>query len=150
MKKILIADDHSVTRKGITQILMDEFTEVEFGEASNAVEIFSKLKEKKWDVLILDIHMPGKSGLDVLKQLKDEKATIPVLVLSMYSEEQIAMEALELGAFGYISKDNADTELIKAIRQTFNGKKYLTPSIAELLDTQIKTPSGKTLHELLS
>lgn len=150
MPKILIADDHQVVRKGLKQILEDEFNEVEFGEAKNAAEALLKAGEKKWDLLILDINMPGRSGLEVLHQLKNDKSTIPVLVLSMHAEEQIAVRTIKSGAWGYISKDTADTELVKAIHQILNGKKYISPRVAELLAEQIENPSDKAPHELLS
>lgn len=150
MKKILIADDHQIVRKGLKQILSDEFSEIEFGEAINSAEVFQKIKNKKWDILILDINMPGRSGLEVLKQFKDEKINIPVLVLSMHPEEQIAVRTLKLGAWGYIAKDAADTELVKAVQQIFTGRKYITSSVAEQLAMQIENPSDKPPHELLS
>src|ERR1035437_3581627 len=101
MKRILIADDHPAIRKGVKLILESEYSEIEFGEASNAVEVFQKVREKDWDILILDMDMPGRNGLEVLKQLKDDKTDIPVLMFSMHHEEQIAVRALRLGAFGY-------------------------------------------------
>lgn len=117
MRKFLVADDHSAIRKGVKLILTDEYRDVEFGEAENADEVFQKVKEKEWDLLILDINMPGKNGLVILKQLKDEKINIPVLVFSMHTDHQFVTSALELGAAGYLSKDNADTDLITAINQ---------------------------------
>jgi len=150
MKRILIADDHSVVRNGLKQILEDEFIGVEFGEAKNSAEALRKAGEKKWDILILDINMPGRSGLEVLHQLKEEKSSLPVLVFSMYAEEQIAVRTIKSGAWGYISKDAADTELVKAIHQILNGKKYISARVAELLAEQIENPSDKAPHELLS
>ena len=150
MKRILIADDHQVVRKGLKQILEDEFSEVEFGEAENAAEVLQKVSEKKWDILILDINMPGRSGLEVLHQLKEEKNMLPVLVLSMHAEEQIAVRTFKSGAWGYLSKDVADTELVKAIHQILSGKKYISPRVAELLAEQLENPSDKAPHEHLS
>ncbi|MBI4931010.1 MAG: response regulator transcription factor [Bacteroidetes bacterium] len=150
MKKILIADDHQVVRKGLKQILEDEFSDVEFGEAENAAETLQKVSEKKWDLLILDINMPGRSGLEVLHQLKEEKNMLPVLVLSMHAEEQIAVRTFKSGAWGYLSKDAADTDLVKAIHQILSGKKYISPRVAELLAEQLENPSGKAPHEHLS
>lgn len=150
MKRILIADDHQVVRKGLRQILSDEFSELELGEAENAQGVFKNLSEKKWDILILDINMPGRSGLEVLKQIKDDKIFIPVLVLSMHAEEQIALRALKSGAWGYLSKDTADIELIKAIHQILDGRRYITPSLAEQLAEQIENPSSQVPHDRLS
>lgn len=151
MKKILIADDHQVVRRGLKMILSDEFNEVEFEEAENSAEVFQKILKKKWDLLILDINMPGRNGLDVMKQIKTEKIKVPVLMLSMHPEEQIAVRALRAGAMGYLSKDTADTELLNAVRQILSGKKYITPAVAEQLAEQLSVnPEGKEPHELLS
>ncbi len=150
MIKVLIADDHKAIRSGVKQILSDEFGEIEFGEAANAIEVIKKIKEKKWDILILDINMPGRNGLEVLKQLKDEEAGLRVLVFSMHPEEQVAIRVLKLGAYGYLTKDAADTELTQALRQILSGKKYVTPLIAEKLVSQLENPDNKAPHELLS
>ena len=149
-KKILIADDHSAIRNGVKLILSNEFSNIEFGEAINAKEVFKKVKEKKWDILILDMDMPGRSGLEVLKQLKDEKEDIRVLMFSMHPEEQVALRALKSGAFGYLSKDTADTELVIAVHQIMDGKKYITPAVAEMLASQLENPDNKAPHEFLS
>ncbi|MEK6616298.1 MAG: response regulator transcription factor [Bacteroidota bacterium] len=150
MKRILIADDHPAIRDGVKLILTNEFSEVEFGEASNAAEIFRLIKKKKWDILILDMEMPGRNGLEVLQQFKDEKIPVPVLVFSFHPEAQIAIRALTAGAWGYLSKDTADTELLKAIQQILSGKKYIPPSLAEQLVAQLGNPLDKAPHELLS
>ena len=150
MKKILIVDDHQILRKGLKHILTDEFGEVEFGEAANGIEALQRIKEKKWDLVILDINMPGRNGLEVLKQVKDENINMFILVLSMHPEEQIAIRALKSGAAGYLAKDSADTELINAIRQILSGRKYVPPSLAEQLACQLENPLDKAPHELLS
>ena len=116
-RKILIADDHSAIRIGVKQICASEFPGMLFGEAINYAEVFQKLKETNWDILILDVDLPGRNGLDILKQLKTERIKLPVLMFSFHSEEQIALRALKTGASGYLSKDAADMELIKAINQ---------------------------------
>ena len=149
-KKVLIADDHSAIRKGVKHIIAGEFAGAEFGEAVDAGEVFRRIAERPWDVLILDIDMPGRNGLDILKQLQAEKSTIPVLVFSMHREEQIALRALKLGAYGYVSKDSADTELVKALQLVFAGRKYIPHSVAELMATRLADPAGKAPHELLS
>src|ERR1035437_6740204 len=150
MKKILIADDHPTIRNGVKQILASEFSEIEFGEASNAAEVFKMVREKDWDILILDMDMPGRNGLEVLKQLKDDKTNIPILMFSMHPEEQIAIRALKSGASGYLSKDTADTELTKAVQQILSGRKYIPPTLAEQLAGQLENPLNKAPHQLLS
>lgn len=150
MKHILICDDHPAIRRGIRQILESEFSGSEISEASSAAEVFKKIAEKKWDILIQDVDMPGRNGLDVLKQLKDEGIKIPVLVFSMHPEELIAIRAIKLGASGYLSKDTAGEELVKAINHIMRGKKYITPSLAEQLASQMENPDNKAPHELLS
>jgi two-component system, NarL family, invasion response regulator UvrY len=149
-KKILIADDHSAIRIGVKQICTSEFPAVQFGEAVNYAEVFQKLKENTWDILILDIDLPGRNGLDILKQIKADKINVPVLMFSFHSEEQIAMRALKTGAAGYLSKDAADLELIKAINQILQGKKYVSQSLSEKLLSLMGDDSGKEPHELLS
>src|ERR1051326_1075150 len=116
----------------------------------SGAEVLKKVKEDKWHVLILDMDMPGRNGLEVLRQLKDENNTVPVLMFSMHPEEQIAIRALRAGASGYLSKDTADTELVNAVRLIFSGRKYITPSIAEQLAMQLENPENKAPHELLS
>ncbi len=150
MKQILICDDHPSIRKGIKLILESEFPASKVSEASNAAEVLKKMNGKIWDILILDVDMPGRNGLDVLKQLKDEGVKTPVLVFSMHPEELIAIRAIKLGAAGYLSKDTADEELIKAINHIMLGKKYITASLAEQMATQIEKPDNKAPHELLS
>lgn len=150
MKKILIADDHHVVRNGLKHVLIDEFPNSEFGEAEDGKEVLKKLKEDKWDVLILDINMPGKSGLDVLQQLKDEQNNCPVLVMSMHSEEQVAVRVLKLGAYSYLSKDAPEDEIVNAVHKLFSGRKYITPNLAQILANQIEDNSTKLPHEILS
>ena len=150
MIKVLIVDDHSVIRNGVKHILLDEFGEIDYEEAENGSIAIRKIIDKKWDIIILDIDMPGRNGLDVLKDMKDNNITTPVLVFSLHPEEQIAIRALKLGAFGYLSKDTMDEELVNALRQILMKKKYITPSIAEKLVTQLENPLDKAPHELLS
>ena len=149
-KKILIADDHSAIRLGVKHICTGEFPNLTFGEAVNYGEVFSKLKDDKWDILILDIDLPGRNGLDILKQIKAEKIKIPVLMFSFHSEEQIAIRALKLGAAGYLSKDAADMELIKAINQILAGRKYVSQALSEKLISLMDENTSKEPHELLS
>ncbi|HTE00728.1 MAG TPA: response regulator transcription factor [Mucilaginibacter sp.] len=149
-RKILIADDHSAIRIGVKQICASEFPFVQFGEAVNHAEVFQRLKESDWDILILDIDLPGRSGLDILKQIKAEKIKVPVLMFSFHSEEQIALRALKIGASGYLSKEAADMELVKAINKILEGKKYVSPSLSEKFLEMLDENSTKEPHELLS
>lgn len=149
-KKILIADDHSAIRIGVKQICANEFPAMQFAEAVNYAEVFQKLKETDWDILILDVDLPGRNGLDILKQIKTDKIKVPVLMFSFHIEEQIALRALKIGAAGYLSKDVADMELIKAINQILNGKKYVSESISEKLLSLYEKDTEKEPHELLS
>jgi len=149
-KRILIADDHSAVRNGIKHILVNEFSNIDFGYATHAGEVLQIVKEQAWDVIILDIDMPGRNGLDILKQLKDEEINIPVLVFSFHKEEQIAIRALKSGAYGYLAKDAADTELVKAVNIILTGKKYISPQVSEQLISQLENPGNKFPHELLS
>ncbi len=150
MKKFLLADDHQVVRRGLKLTISDEFPDALFGEAENAAEVIKRVHEDSWDLLILDMDMPGRNGLEVLKQLKDEKIATPILMFSMHPEEQVAIRALRSGASGYLAKQTADTELMKAIHLILSGRKYITPTLAELLVNEVETPSNKAPHELLS
>jgi DNA-binding NarL/FixJ family response regulator len=149
-KRILIADDHSAIRSGVKHILVNEFSNIEFGYATNAGEVLQLVNEENWDVIILDIDLPGRNGLDILKQLKDESFNIPVLVFSLHREEQIAVRALKAGAYGYLAKDAADTELVKAINTILAGKKYISTLVSEQLISQLENPGNRHPHELLS
>jgi len=150
MTKILIADDHTAIRVGVKHICTAEFPSLQFGEAINYAEVFQRLKETDWDILILDIDIPGRNGLDILQQLKAEKIKVPVLMFSFHSEDQIALRALKLGAAGYLSKDAADKELIKAINQIINGRKYVSEMLSEKLLSLYEKDTEKEPHELLS
>lgn len=149
-KRILIADDHPAIRNGVKSILANEFSEVEFGEAASGIEVFRILKEKDWDILVLDMDMPGRNGLEVLKQIKDEKIGLPVLVFSMHPEAQIAVRAIRSGASGYLAKDSASAELANAVRMILTGRKYITLTLAEQIAAQMENPSGREPHDLLS
>ncbi|MGZ3750356.1 MAG: response regulator [Mucilaginibacter sp.] len=148
--KILIADDHSAIRIGVKQICAVEFPSLQFGEATNYAEVLKKLNENEWDILILDIDLPGRNGLDILKQIKADKCKVPVLMFSFHREEQIALRALKMGAAGYLSKDAADLELVKAINQILQGRKYVSEFISDKLFTLLGTDQEKEPHELLS
>ena len=150
MIKILIADDHRIVREGLKQILAETPDMIVADEANNAQEVLKKIWDNDYDVLLLDISMPGRSGLDILKQLKSDRPKLSVLVLSMYSEEQYALRALRAGASGYMTKESAPDELIEAIRKVSTGRKYISPSVAEKLAFSLESGDEKPPQETLS
>ncbi len=131
--RILIADDHSVLRRGLIQILVDEYPKAEFGEAESCEEIMAKLEAGAWDILILDIFMPGRSGMEALHQVRDEYPLLPVLVLSSAPEEQLGLRVLKAGASGYLNKQTAPEELVMAVGRILKGKRFVTANLAEHL-----------------
>jgi DNA-binding NarL/FixJ family response regulator len=150
MIKILIADDHAIFRHGLRQILEENPDMFVGGEASNGQDVLDQVWRSDFDLLLLDINMPGMSGLEALKQLKTQKPKLKVLVLSMYPEEQYAIRALKAGASGYITKTSASEELIEAIRKVSQGGKYVSASLAEKLLFDFEADADRPLHELLS
>ncbi|NLI29320.1 MAG: response regulator transcription factor [Nitrospiraceae bacterium] len=150
MIKILIADDHAIFRHGLRQILEENPDMFVGGEASNGQDVLDQVWRSDFDLLLLDINMPGMSGLEALKQLKTQKPKLKVLVLSMYPEEQYAIRALKAGASGYITKASASEELIEAIRKVSQGGKYVSASLAEKLLFDFEADADRPLHELLS
>jgi len=148
--RILIADDHAVVRKGLRQILEEASDIVVGGEASNGREVLEKIRAGGWDALVLDITMPGQTGLEVLKEVKQEAPRLPVLMLSMHAQEQYAARVLKAGASGYLPKESAPEELIKAIRKVCSGGKYVSADQAEKLIYLFDNTSDKAPHELLS
>ena len=150
MIRILVADDHRIVREGLKQILAENPDMVVTDEASNGQEVLAKVRKTECDVVLLDISMPGRSGLDILKQLKTEWPRLSVLVLSMYSEEQYAMRALRAGASGYMTKESAPDELIEAIRKVSTGRKYISPAVAEKLAFSLAADDERPPHENLS
>ncbi len=147
--KILIADDHAVVRAGLKQILTGVSGVTEIDGVADGDEVMEKIKEKDYDVVVLDISMPGKNGLEVLKQLKSAKPKLPVLMLSMYAEGQYAVRVLKAGASGYLTKDSASEELVNAVEKIYLGRKYITPSLAEKL-ADFTWEGDKFPHERLS
>src|SRR5260370_38978659 len=129
--KILLTDDHAVVRHGLKQILADEFKRATFGEARNAQEALDLVWKENWDVVVLDITMPGRSGLEVLREIKKTKPKLPVLVLSMHRENQFAIRVLKRGASGYMTKESAADELVGAIKKGLARGRYVSPSFAE-------------------
>lgn len=150
MIRILIADDHIVVRKGLRQILAEEFTDAHIEDVPDAEELIKKVIKEKWDVVISDLTMPGKSGLDALQYIKQNLPSLPVLILSIHPEEQYAIRVLKAGASGYLSKDTAPDELVNAVKRVLQGKKYITLSIAEKIADTFDQGSDKKLHEILS
>lgn len=150
MIKILIADDHTIVRRGLKQILLEGFPTAEVGEVPDAEELIKRVISETWDVVISDLSMPGRSGLDALQQIKQINPKLPVLILSIHPEEQYAVRALKAGAAGYLSKDLAPDELVIAVQKVMLGKKYITASIAEKLASLIENDSDKPVHEILS
>jgi DNA-binding NarL/FixJ family response regulator len=150
MIKILIADDHAVVREGLKQIISETPDMRVTDEANNGQEVLNKVSEQHYDVVLLDIAMPGRSGLDVLKQLKSKKPKLPVLMLSVHPEEQYAVRTLKAGASGYLTKGSATDELIAAIRKISTGKKYVSSSLAEKLAFDLDLDHEKPRHEILS
>ena len=150
MIEVLIADDHTIVRKGLIQILADTPDVSVKEEAGSAREVIKKIKAKSFDLVLLDISLPGRSGLDVLKQLKCLRPGLPVLVLSMHPEEQYAIRSIRAGASGYLTKDSAPEELLKAIRKIARGGKYITASLAEKLAAELEGERRGLPHEILS
>lgn len=148
--QILVADDHCVMRKGIIKSILETFPSAEFGEASNASEIMQLVNERKWNLVILDISMPGRNGMEVLKDIKEIKPDTKAIIFSMYPEDQFAIRALKAGASAYLTKDVTAKELGMAIQKIMNGGTYLTASIAELMTNELRNDHDKPLHEALS
>jgi len=150
MIRILIADDHSIVREGLKQIVADTNNITVTGEAGTGQEALAKMSKNKYDVVVLDIAMPGLSGLDVLKEIKRENPELPVIMLTIYPEEQYAVRAFKSGASGYLTKKSAPEELVKAIRKVYKGGKYVNPALGEKLAFHLEAEKEKPLHETLS
>ena len=149
MIRIIIVDDHPVVRRGLKQILQEQSDVKVVGEAENAQEAFKIIRTIDCDAVVLDISLPGASGVEILKQLKYEYQKLPVLILSVHPEEEYAVRVMKAGASGYLTKESAPEELVKAIRKIISGGKYISSSLAERLITDIDA-SGKPRHEKLS
>lgn len=147
---ILVVDDHAVVRQGVRQILSEQFQDAVIGEAASAQEMMEQMRRHNWDVVVLDVGMPGKSGLDALKDLKQAYPKLPILVLSAYPEDQLARRMLKAGAAGYLNKDSAPNELVRALRKILGGGKFVSAAVAELLAANLDDHFEKPLHEQLS
>jgi two-component system invasion response regulator UvrY len=150
MIKILIADDHPVVRKGLKEIIEEASDMTVGGEASNGSEVLKQVRKNDYDVVLLDISMPGRSGLEILKELKSEKPGLSILILSIHPEEQYAVRVLKAGASGYLTKESAPSELLAAIRKASLGGKYISSTLAERLAFDLEIDAEKPLHETLS
>ncbi len=150
MIKVLIVDDHAIVRQGLKRILAETPDMTVAGEAENGVEALKKTREGEWDVILLDVSMPGRNGVDTLKQIMGENRGGKVLILSMYPEDQYAVRLLKAGAAGYMTKETAPWELVEAIRKVAQGRKYISPALAELLLLELDIDAEKQPHERLS
>jgi len=150
MIRVLIADDHAIVRDGLKQIFKETTDIIVAGEAANGIEVIDKIKFEKYDLVVLDISMPGLCGLDVLKYINLHNPTLPVLVLIMYSEDHYAIRVLKAGASGYLTKESAAEQLISAVRRISEGHKYVSLDLAEKLADSLDTNHRKSGHEALS
>jgi two-component system, NarL family, invasion response regulator UvrY len=150
MIRILVADDHIVVRRGLKMILLEGFPGAHIEEVGDAEDLIKQVMKSDWDVVISDLSMPGRSGLDALIQIKPMRPNLPILILSIHPEEQYAIRVLKAGASGYLSKDMAPDELVNAVQKVMLGKKYITPSIAEKLASVFDQDQTKLPHETLS
>jgi len=148
--RILIADDHEVVRRGLKLILLEEFPDANVGEAGNARETFEQAEAGEWDLVLLDINMPGRSGLDVLAEIKQLRPKLPVLILSVSPESEFAERTLRAGAAGYINKQFASDEILLAVRKVLSGGAYVSATVAEKLASTLKDGGSRALHEKLS
>lgn len=148
--RILIADDHAIMREGIINSLTRSFPDWDFGEAASSPEILNLVLSEKWDLVLLDINIPGRSGLEILKDIKAVREDLPVIILSMYPEDQFAIRTIKAGASAYLTKDASLPQLIDAIKTISSHRRYITPSVADLMTTELRGRMNKLLHESLS
>jgi two-component system invasion response regulator UvrY len=150
MKRILVADDHAIVRKGLRETLEEELGPLEFGEAENNQQALEKVWKEKWDLVMLDINMEQRSGLEVLADIRKARPKLPVLILSMYPVEEFGVRALKLGAAGYLSKQSASEELVAAVRSVLAGGRYISAALADRLAADVQRGTESPLHETLS
>ena len=148
--KFLIADDHAIVRKGLAQILCDEFPDAKIKEVVNSNEVLEETRKELWDVILLDISMPGRNGIETLKQIRAEGIKSPILMLSMHPEDQYGVRVLKAGASGFLNKESATEELLTAVHRVLSGRKYITPSVAEKLAESVGAEGEKDAHDTLS
>ena len=150
MIRVLIVDDHAILRTGLKEIMMRELHPITWGEAQDAQQALAQVQSHDWDLVILDITLPGRSGLDILRELKQTRPKVPVLILSALPEDQFGKRALKAGASGYLNKESAPEELVKAIRKVLAGGRYVSPALAEKLALDLGGKGEQYLHERLS
>jgi two-component system invasion response regulator UvrY len=148
--KFLIADDHALVRKGLIQLLREEFTMAEVKEVANGNAVLEEARGQLWDAILLDISMPGRNGIEILKQLRTSGIKTPILIISMYSEEHYAIRSLKAGASGFLNKESANEELLAAVHKILSGRKYISPSIADKLAETLGETEEIPAHDLLS
>ncbi|HET6255761.1 MAG TPA: response regulator transcription factor [Puia sp.] len=148
--RILIADDHAIVRRGLAEILMETWPSAEIEQVGDADLLLQRSLEDSWDLVISDLMMPGRSVLETLQQIRQYQPHLPVLILSIFPEEQYATRVFKAGASGYINKDAAPTELVKAVQRILQGRKYITPAVAEKLASDLTVDKERPPHELLS
>lgn len=148
--RVLLVDDHPMVRAGVRSLLEDELPGVEVAEAGNGPEALERVRTADWDVVVLDLSLPGRSGLEVLKELRALRPRLPVLVMTMYAEDQYALRALRAGASGYLTKGSEPSELLQALRKVGAGGRYVSPALAEHLAVRLASEQGVPLHETLS
>lgn len=149
--RILLVDDHAVVRRGLRQIISEAFVDVVFGEAENGAQTLAQISQQPWDVIVLDVSMPGRSGLEVLSEIKKQRPATPVIILSVHPEDQFAIRALKAGASGYLNKDSAPEELVQAVQKVLLSKgRYVSTRLAERLAQAIGSPAEEPSHEFLS
>lgn len=150
MLRILLADDHAVVRQGVKQILVEVFSQATFGEARNVKDLLELVGSKSWDVVVLDLIMPDGNGLEALKQIKRDHPHLPVLILTMFPEDQYAVRTIKAGAAGYLNKESAPEELVQAIRTILRGGEYISQSVADELVLYARHIDDQPLHKHLS
>lgn len=150
MTRILLVDDHELVRKGIIQVLSNEFPSYIFGEASNSVDALKAVWNELWSLVLLDLGLPGRGGLELLKEIKEARPRLPVLVLSMHPEEQFCTRVLRAGASGYLTKATLSETLVLAVRQVLAGGKYISQTAAEMLASELSVDTSRPFHQQLS
>jgi two-component system, NarL family, invasion response regulator UvrY len=150
MKRILIADDHAIVRKGLKETLEEELGRVTFGEAENSFQILEQVRKREWDLVLLDIGLEGRSGLDVLEEIHLVRPKLPVLILSMYPEGTFALRALKQGAAGYLNKQSAPEQLVAAVVKVLGGGRYVSAALADRLAAELQRETSQSPHESLS
>lgn len=148
--RVVVADDHPLLRAGLVSVLNASSDLRVVGEAGNGAEVLRSIRDVPFDVLLLDVSMPGKSGLDLMRQIRKDHPRLPILIVSSHPEDQYALRAIKAGASGYVTKMSAPADLVTAVRTVSNGRKFITPALAELLADHVERPDEGTPHESLS